>query len=260
MTGDGVNDAPALKQAEVGVAVSNATDIAKGAASCVLTVEGLSAILSLVKIGRQIHQRIVTWIVNKVIKTFQQAIFIIVAFLITGQFPIDDGKVILLLFLVDFITLSLSTDNVKWSSKPEKWNIPLLMAVGTVLGLLVAAESLAIFYVGILPLDLADNIQETYTYTFDILFFFGISNIFSVRQRSWFWHSTPSIPLGASMVGDIIVVIIISTVGIPTFMTPIPIQDTAVIIVWCFGCSLIVNEIIKVGLYHMLQKITFFKD
>ena len=123
MTGDGINDAAALKQAEVGIAVSNATDVAKGSASVVLTEEGLSNVVNLVVTGRMIYQRILTWIFNKIVKTFQVVLFVIVAFLLTGLFVVGAFQVVLLLFLVDFVTISLSTDNVRPSAKPETWNI-----------------------------------------------------------------------------------------------------------------------------------------
>ena len=127
MTGDGINDAAALKQAEVGIAVSNATDVAKGSASVVLTEPGLSNIIDLVTTGRMIYQRILTWIFNKIVKTFQVVFFVILAFLFTGLFVVDAFQVVLLLFLVDFVTISLATDNVRPSEKPETWNItPLL--------------------------------------------------------------------------------------------------------------------------------------
>ena len=112
MTGDGINDAAALKQAEVGIAVSNATDVAKGSASVVLTEEGLSNVVNLVVTGRMIYQRILTWIFNKIVKTFQVVMFVIIAFLLTGLFVVGAFQVVLLLFLVDFVTISLSTDNV----------------------------------------------------------------------------------------------------------------------------------------------------
>lgn len=123
MTGDGVNDTPALKQAEVGIAVSSATDVAKGAASAVLTEEGLSKVVALVEVGRMIYQRIVTWILNKIVKTFDVAVFVALAFLLTGYYVVSALDIIPLLFLVDFVTVSLATDRVRWSRQPERWNV-----------------------------------------------------------------------------------------------------------------------------------------
>ena len=134
MTGDGVNDASSLKQAEVGIAVSSATDVAKGAASAVLTGEGLGNIVDLVHAGRMMHQRILTWIFNKVVKTFQIVVFVVVAFLLTGQFIVSVFDVVLLLFVIDFVTLSISTDNVRGSLKPDTWDISGLVTSSLVLG------------------------------------------------------------------------------------------------------------------------------
>jgi len=148
MTGDGVNDAPPLRQAEVGIAVSNATDVAKGAASVVLTGEGLANIVDLVKVGRMICQRVLTWVFNKMAKTFQIVLFVVLAFLLTRNFVVTTFDVVLLLFLIDFVTLAIATDNARWSPHPDAWNIKDIVKSSLILGLLVVAESLFLLFWG----------------------------------------------------------------------------------------------------------------
>ncbi|MGC8661430.1 MAG: plasma-membrane proton-efflux P-type ATPase [Nitrososphaeria archaeon] len=245
MTGDGVNDAPALRQAEVGIAVSNATDVAKGAASVVLTQEGLINIVDLVKIGRMIFQRIVTWIFNKVVKVFQIVVFVVLTFFIWGKFIVGTFDVLLLLFLIDFVTLSISTDHVRWSKNPDRWDVNWLVKVSMVLGIAVVLESLVIAYFGVNYFGLLGNLSKLHTFGFDILLLSGMFTIFVVRERGHFWKSRPSNVLLVAIIADIILSSTISITGIPG-LAPIPAIDVLSVIGFSVIFSLIVNDFIKV--------------
>jgi len=244
MTGDGVNDAPSLKQAEVGIAVNSATDVAKGAASVVLTGEGLGNIVDLVKVGRMIYQRILTWIFNKVVKTFQIVVFVVVAFLLTGRFIVSAFDVVLLLFVIDFVTLSISTDNARWSKSPDTWNITGLVKSSIALGILVVLESLAILYIGLGPLGISKDYELLKTFSFSILFYFGMMTVFVVRERGHFWNSFPSKSLFYITLIDMIAVALLVTFGFPG-LKPIPITDTLIVIGMAAFFSFVVNDFAK---------------
>ena len=244
MTGDGVNDAPSLKQAEVGIAVNSATDVAKGAASVVLTGEGLGNIVDLVKVGRMIYQRILTWIFNKVVKTFQIVVFVVIAFLLTGRFIVSAFDVVLLLFVIDFVTLSISTDNARWSKSPDTWNITGLVKSSIVLGILVVLESLAILYIGLGPLGISKDYELLKTFSFSILFYFGMMTVFVVRERGHFWNSFPSKSLFYITLIDMIAVALLVTFGFPG-LKPIPITDTLIVIGMAAFFSFVVNDFAK---------------
>jgi H+-transporting ATPase len=244
MTGDGVNDAPALKQAEVGIAVSNATDVAKKSASIVLTGEGLSSIVDLVKAGRMIYQRITTWTLNKIIKTFTIVFFVTMSFIFTGLSVINTFDIVLLLFLTDFITLSLSTDNVRWSPKPDTWDITGLVKVAVVLGIMILIEHFSLLYVGLRYSVFHSNIPELNTFVFEMLFFSGVFTIFIVREKSHFWNSAPSKILLTTIILDVIFAVVISTVGIPG-LAPLPLRYTLGVIVYYLVLVFLVNDSIK---------------
>ena len=248
MTGDGINDAPALKQAEVGIAVSNATDVAKGAASVVLTEPGLANILSLVVSGRMIYQRILTWIFNKIVKTFQIVVFVVLAFLFTGLFVVNAFQIVLLLFLVDFVTISLATDNTRPSEKPETWNIASLLKASIFLGLFIVAESFGLLYLGLTYLNLS-NTSQLNTFVFDMLLFGGLFTIFVVRERDNFWKSKPSTPLLIAVLVDVIISSLLSVIGIPG-VAPIPLLYVVIVLGWFFVFGVVLNDQIKKKLIH----------
>ena len=160
MTGDGVNDAPALRQAEVGIAVSTATDVAKGAASVVLTEPGLTNIVALVEQGRTIYQRILTWIINKISRTILKAAFVAIAFVVTGKFVVSAFAMLLLVFMTDFAKIALATDHVRPSRKPETWNIGGFITVSVVLGVAMVAEALLLLWIGWSRFGLATQRQR----------------------------------------------------------------------------------------------------
>jgi len=248
MTGDGVNDAPALKQAEVGIAVSSATDVAKGAASIVLTQEGLVNILSPIKVGRMMFERINTWILNKIARTILKTCFIVVAFLIFGKFVMTATALLIMIFMTDFVKISLSTDNVKWSQSPAKWNINGLAKIGIVIGLLMTTEAFGILYIGLDYFHLKTDSEELNTFCFELLLFFAIFSIFVVREKNHFWHSAPSRTLLFLLIADMVLGIILTTFGLLGFKA-IPLTQTFVVFIYTAVCSLIINDFIKFFLF-----------
>ena len=214
MTGDGVNDAPALRQAEVGIAVNTATDVAKGAASVVLTEAGLTNIVTLVEQGRTIYQRILTWIINKISRTILKAAFVAIAFVITGKFVVSAFAMLLLVFLTDFAKISLATDNVRPSKKPETWNIGAFVFVSVVLGVAMIAESLVLLWIGWTKFGLANNNNALHTFSFLMLLYFAVFSVVSARERHWFWSTVPSKTFMSALAADAVAGTVLTFIGL----------------------------------------------
>ena len=148
MTGDGVNDAPALRQADVGIAVASATDVARAAAGVALTAPGLVDALAAVKISRRIYQRMLTYTINKIMKTLEIAVFLTLGVILTHTFVITPLLIVLLLFTNDFVTMAIATDRVSYSQQPDRWNVRTLMLTAGILATLVLILSFTVFFVG----------------------------------------------------------------------------------------------------------------
>jgi H+-transporting ATPase len=247
MTGDGVNDAPALRQAEVGIAVSTATDVAKGAASVVLTDAGLVNIVALVEQGRTIYQRILTYIVNKISRTILKTGFVAIAFVVTGRFAMSAFAMLLLVFITDFAKISLATDNVRPSKQPETWNIGPLIIVSVVLGVLMVAESLAALWFGWSYFGLATNDNALYTFSFLTLLYFAALSIISARERRWFWTTMPSKLVMAAVVAETFIGTGLIFAGLPG-LAPVPWWQALSIFGYAAVSCLVVNEVVKVML------------
>lgn len=212
MTGDGVNDAPALKQAEVGIAVASATDVAKAAASLVLTKPGLGNIVAAVETSRRIYQRMLTYTLNKIIKTFQVAVLLSLGLVLTGTFLTTSRLVVLLLFTNDFVTMSLATDRVAFSPAPDRWRVRSLVVTGLTLAALILVPSFGLFFWARDHLQLP--VAQLQTLMFLVLVFTGQGMVYLVRERHQCWRSRPSGWLLASSALDILVVGVLATQGV----------------------------------------------
>lgn len=225
MTGDGVNDAPALRQAEVGIAVSSATDVAKAAASLVLTTPGLGDIVAGVQVSRRIHQRMLTYSLNKIIKTLQVAIFLGLGFVFYGRFVTSPALVVLLLFANDFVTMSLATDRVRSPRQPQRWRVKSLVVAALGLSIPLVVISFGLWWYGnsVFHLDL----QQLQTLVFVWLVTSGQATIYLVRERHHFWHSAPSRWLMLSSAADLFIVVVLAWRG--WLMTSIGIVELSVV-------------------------------
>lgn len=242
MTGDGVNDAPALKEAEVGIAVKSATDVAKQAASVILLNAGLKNIVNLITVGRTIHHRVANWVVSKLAKTLFTVVFVCISFIVTGQFIVNAFDMILLLFIIDFVSLTLSTDKVSWSQAPETWKIKPLLKRGFLIGGVNILEAFIWLFVGKKYLGISDG--QLHSFGFAILFFTGIFNITIIRANGRFYKRKIGKVLLYTITVDILFAVLLLTIGITNF-TPLPIKLTAITLLYFMFCSFVINDWIK---------------
>jgi H+-transporting ATPase len=223
MCGDGANDAPALRQAQIGIAVSTATEVAKAAAGMVLTEPGLAGIVASVKQGRLIFQRILTYTLNSINKKIVQVLFIAAGLVMTGQAILTPLLMALIMIIGDILGMSLTTDNVRPSPRPNVWRIGNLTIAGAVMGLGQLAFCLSALAVGA---HLAGyDIDRLRTLAFVVIVFGNQATTYNNRERRRIWSSRPSLWLAASSCADIVIAAALALAGIA--MAPLPLIAVA---------------------------------
>jgi H+-transporting ATPase len=220
MCGDGANDAPALRQAQMGIAVSTATDVAKSAAGIVLTKPGLVGIVAAVKEGRVTFQRILTYTLNSVIKKIVQVLFLAVGLVMTGHAILTPMLMVLLMITGDFLSMSLTTDNVRPSPQPNAWRIGKLTIAGAVMGGCLLLFCIAVLAVG--KFRMGFGIDTLRTLAMIALVFGSEATLYSIRERRRLWSSCPSLWVVVSTVCDILIISTLVTRGIA--MSPLSIS------------------------------------
>lgn len=245
MTGDGVNDAPALKQAQVSIAVHNATDVAKAAASLVLTQPGLGNILLAIQVSRQIYQRMLTYTLNKIIKTIQIAGFLSLGLILTGSLVTTPLHVVLLMFANDFVTMSIATDRVRPSRQPDRWDIRAMLIPAVGLSLPLLAVTFGVFLLGRDLLHL--SLQQLQTLSFITLVFTAQGTVYLVRERHHFWASRASRWMMWASALDILIVTLLACCGI--LMQAIPLWLAVVTLLWV-AAALLVLDALKVRIFR----------
>jgi H+-transporting ATPase len=248
MCGDGANDAPALRQAQMGIAVSTATDVAKSAAGIVLTTQGLGGIVASVREGRVCFERILTYTLRSVTHKFVGTLFLACGLLMTGQAILTPLLLVISMIPGDFIAMFTTTDNVSISAGPSVWRIGGITLTGAILGLVTLAFCTSVLAVGHYGLKL--DILHLRTLAIATLVFSGQSILYVVRERHHFWNSRPSNWLMFSSVIDLLLISILSTRGI--WMTALPLGTLACLAI-ATALFTFVLDAVKVPVVRRLQ-------
>jgi H+-transporting ATPase len=212
MCGDGANDAPALRQAQIGIAVSTATDVAKSAAGVVLTDAGLGGIVAAVKEGRITFQRILNYTLNSILKKIVQLLLLAAGLLMTGHAVLTPMLMIIVMITGDFLAMSLTTDNVQPSETPNSWNIGQITTAGAVLGAVFLAFCITILAIGKFEMRL--GIEALRTLSVVALVFGSQATIYAMRGHRSFVGLRPTAWLVASSVADLLIISTLAVRGI----------------------------------------------
>jgi H+-transporting ATPase len=248
MTGDGVNDAPALKKADCGIAVSSATDAARAAASIVLLASGLSVIIDAIKESRKIFQRMNSYAIYRIAETLRVLFFMTLAILVFNFYPVTAVMIVMLALLNDGAILSIAYDNVHYKDQPEAWNMRLVLGISTVLGVIGVVAAFGLFYLGERVFHLDRVHVQTLMYL--KLSVAGHLTIFLTRTRGPFWSIRPARVLWVAVLGTQTLATLIAVYGL--FMTPL--GWGWALFVWGYALAwFLVNDRVKLLAYRILD-------
>ena len=247
MCGDGANDAPALRQAQMGIAVSTATDVAKSAAGMVLTQPGLVGIVAAVKEGRVTFQRILTYTLNTIIKKFVTVLFLAVGLVMTGHAILTPMLMVIIMVTGDFLTMSLTTDNVQASALPNAWRIGNLTKAGAAIGLCLLVFCTAILAFGHFSVGLGPAALDTLALI--ALVFGSQTTLYAIRDRQHLW-SRPGLWLNVSSLANVLIVSTLAGAGI--LMTALPVSLVASTLAAAVGFGVALAAV-KIPLFKRLN-------
>ena len=236
MCGDGANDAPALRQAQIGIAVSTATDVAKSAAGVVLTKPGLGGIVAAVKEGRITFQRILTYTLNSTIKKVVQVLLLAIGLIMTGHAVLTPMLMVIVMITGDFLAMSLTTDRVRPSQKPNAWRIGSITSACVILGGCFLAFCTAILAMG--KYEMGFGVEALRTLSVVGIVYASQATLYAIRGRHHLWGLRPTIWLVLSSIADVLIISILAIRGIA--MAPLPLS----VIAGEFGASIVFGLIL----------------
>ena len=249
MCGDGANDAPALRQAQMGIAVASATDIAKSAAGIVLTRPGLGGIVAAVRCGREAYQRVLTYVLRSVGTKVSQMLFLTVGLLITGHAILTPMLMVLLMISGDFLAMSAATDHVDPSPRPNAWHVGRITLGAVALALCNVAFCSAVLWVGLKRLQLADHhgLRSLAALT---LVLSSQSVFYVVRERRHLWSSRPTRWIVLSSVLDVLIIAALAGNGILMHALPWPVIGALLLAAALFA---VVLDAVKSAVFPRLR-------